>query len=158
MKKTLQELRAEQTALEGEMRQLFQAAKEEARDFDEAETVRFDDAAERLDVVKAEIAAGERRIEAMRNLADSGAIEHGTPGADPNAYEGRNLATNRGNTERDNAMRTIERGVKAKELPEHAGREGRNDAARFRRYVANRSVGNRGRIGRLPPSIREDRA
>ncbi|MBW4780481.1 phage major capsid protein [Rhodococcus fascians] len=120
MKKTLQELRAEQTALEGEMRQLFQAAKEEARDLDEAETVRFDDAAERLDAVKAEIATGERRIEAMRNLADSGAIEHGTPGADPNAYEGRNLATNRGNTERDNAMRTIERGVKAKELPEHA--------------------------------------
>ncbi|MDV8078827.1 phage major capsid protein [Rhodococcus sp. IEGM 1370] len=120
MKKSLEELRAEKASLEGTMRSVFEGAKEQSRDFNEAETERFDEAAERLDVVKAEIAQSERRIEAMRGLVEGGSTEAGHPGADPNAYEGRNLSGTRGNTVRDQAMRQVERGLKANELPDYA--------------------------------------
>ncbi|WP_052067978.1 phage major capsid protein [Rhodococcoides fascians] len=106
---SLAEIRSEIDEISTEARELIEDAKTEQRDLDDDEDERIGEISERLEELRdLETKAVDKQAH-LRSLIDNGAIEAGTPQAQHKPV-----------TERDKAMRTLERGVKAKELPAEA--------------------------------------
>lgn len=88
--KTLEEIRHRITTAKAEARSLVDAA-DHTRGLEGDSLDRFDTLTAELTELRAEEAKIVARQAELASLAGGGAFEHGTPGADKNAYEGRHL-------------------------------------------------------------------
>ncbi|MFT7023756.1 MAG: HK97 family phage major capsid protein [Rhodococcus sp. (in: high G+C Gram-positive bacteria)] len=119
---SLNEIRSELAELTVEARELIEDAKTEHRDLEDDEDDRLTEITERAaELRELETRAVEKQAH-LRSLIADGATEAGTPWGDSNSTESRMFGSSASKpvTERDNAMRTIERGVKANELQPHS--------------------------------------